>query len=99
MNTRTHVQMKRLTYAVALCALLGISACTTSPKHVDKQFGQSVRNMVQEQVYNPDTLKNPPLDVLTGMSSHKALNDIRKIYRASDINKQETKALKAPSID
>lgn len=71
--------------------LFATTACTT-PKMVDKQFGNSVRNMVKQQVHDPATLRNPPQDSVSGQNSQKAMLDQHKIYRTSDVSKQSTKA-------
>lgn len=73
-----------------LITVLATSACTT-PKMVDKQFGSSVRNMVKQQVYDPTTLRSPSSEQITGQNAQKAMLDQHKIYRTSDVSKQEAK--------
>jgi len=78
-------------FTCILLTVLATSACTT-PKMVDKQFGNSVRNMVKQQVYDPSTLRSPPTEQVQGQHAQKAILDQHKIYRTSDVSKSKTKA-------
>ena len=78
-------------FTCILLTALTTTACTT-PKMVDKQFGNSVRNMVKKQVYDPSTLRSPPTEQIEGQHAQKAMLDQHKIYRTSDVSKSKTKA-------
>jgi hypothetical protein len=52
--------------------------------------------MVNSQIYDRSTIKNPPMDVVEGMDSTKAISDLRKVYRKTDVNKQQIKLLDSP---
>ncbi len=58
-----------------------LSACTsTDPVRVEEDFGNSVRNMIQAQTYNPDAARNPPSEpptVLDGPKGSKVLDTYR----------------------
>ena len=71
--------------------LIFLSGCAWTHKHDPKPFGSSVRTMVKSQIYDRSTIKNPPTDVVEGMDSTKAISDIRKVYRKTEVNKQQLK--------
>ncbi len=83
--------MKFLTsITLLMLTALTTTACTT-PKMVDKQFGESVRNMVKSQVYYPSTINDPSTEQVTGQNAQKAMLDQQKVYRTSDVSKEKTK--------
>lgn len=43
--------MNRITVGIAIALLLG--GCTSEPKHLDAQFGSSVRDTIAAQTLNP----------------------------------------------
>ena len=73
--------------------ILFVTGCSLTQKHDPKKFGSSVRSMVNSQIYDRSTIKNPPLDVVEGMDSEKAISDLRKVYRKSEGNKKQLKVL------
>ena len=73
-----------------LITAFATSACTT-PTVVDKQFGDSARNMIKQQVYYTESLRHPPEEQLQGQNAQKAMLDMQKIYRISDTSKEEAK--------
>lgn len=83
--------MRFITCVTLLLITLFTTVACTTPKMVDRNFGNSVRNMVKHQVYDPATLRNPPSEQIAGQNGQKAILDQHKIYRTSDVSKQETK--------
>ena len=73
--------------------ILYVTGCSLTHKYDSKKFGSSVRTMVNSQIYDRSTIKNPPLDVVQGMDSEKAISDLRKVYRKSEGNKQQLKVI------
>ena len=71
--------------------IIFLSSCAWTHKYEPKKFGDSVRTMVKSQIYDRSTIKNPPMDVVEGMDSTKAISDLRKVYRKTDVNKQHIK--------
>lgn len=71
-----------------LSAALLITACTYSdPVRVEKDFGNSVRNMVKAQTYNPEASRHPPVDPPEGLDGTRG-NRALETYR-SDVAKPE----------
>jgi ABC-type oligopeptide transport system substrate-binding subunit len=70
----------KLSGAVLSAALL-LTACTRSdPVRVEEDFGNSVRNMVKAQTYNPEASRHPPVDPpkrLDGTKGNRALETYR----------------------
>lgn len=70
---------RTLWWAIAVVGLL--SACTsTDAVRVEEDFGNSVRNMIQAQTYNPEAARNPPSEpptVLDGPKGGKVLDEYR----------------------
>jgi len=67
----------------SLLALLLTTGCaiTQEPARVDEDFGNSVRNMVDAQIYNPAAAQNPPVNpplALDGQKGQNALEAYRK---------------------
>jgi len=67
----------------AVLALLLTAGCaiTQEPARVDEDFGNSVRNMVDAQIYNHAAAQNPPVDpplALDGQKGQNALEAYRK---------------------
>lgn len=44
----------------SLSATLLLAACATEPTATERAFGDSVRQMIAAQTYDPSTLTNPP---------------------------------------
>lgn len=44
----------------SLSATLLLAACASEPTMTERDFGNSVRNMIAAQTYDPSTLTNPP---------------------------------------
>jgi len=85
---------------IIFCVLfLFVTGCSLTHNYEPKKFGESVNSMVNSQIYDRSTIKNPPLDAVEGMDSNKAISDLRKVYRKSEGNKQQTKLITSPGKD
>ncbi|MGH8577227.1 MAG: hypothetical protein ACREXX_10385 [Gammaproteobacteria bacterium] len=74
--------MTKIWMAVSMqSAALLLGACTYSdPVRVEEDFGNSVRNMIKAQTYNPAAARNPPVEpptVLDGTKGNRALEAYR----------------------
>ena len=78
---------------------LFVTGCSLTHNYDPKKFGGSVKSMVNSQIYDRSTIKNPPLDAVEGMDSNKAISDLRKVYRKSEGSKQQTKLITSPGKD
>ncbi len=69
-------QIMRWAFVVGL-----LSGCaSTDAVRVEEDFGNSVRNMIQAQTYNPDAARNPPSEppkVLDGTVGRRVLETYR----------------------
>ncbi|MCF6293980.1 MAG: hypothetical protein L3J04_11360 [Robiginitomaculum sp.] len=77
-----------------LFLVIFFSGCASVQKNEPKKLGSSVRAMIKAQIYDRSTIKNPPLDVVEGMDSKKAIGNLRETYRKTMANKQQTKEIK-----
>ncbi len=79
--------MKKTTIAVSIpSAAFLLGSCTWSdPVRVEEDFGNSVRNMIQAQTYDPDAARNPAVEPPRGIDGTKA-NRTLDAYRG-DIGK------------
>lgn len=57
-----------------------MNACTSKPVKEHEQFGFTVRNMIKQQTFNPDTLLSPPSEQIVGLDSTKATTDRERAY-------------------
>lgn len=77
---------------VATFGLLLATGCTHSdPVRVEQDYGNSVRHMLNAQIYNPEAAEHPIIDPPRPLDGEKAEAVIRS-YR-SDVPKPETGAL------
>ena len=74
-----------------LASVSTLTACSfMDPVEVEEDFGQSVRQMVQEQIYDTQTAHQPALnapDVLDGVSGAYAIDGYRANAKTSRDNK------------
>ena len=56
----------------ALIVVSLTSGCATEPTATEADFGNSVRQMIRAQTYNPDTLENPSREPVTGLDGEYA---------------------------
>ncbi len=61
-------------YAAAISAAVLLAAgCTSNdPVRVEQDFGKSVRQMIDAQIYDPTAAHNPPVDPPTQLDGNKA---------------------------
>jgi hypothetical protein len=67
-------------------ALLG--ACAHEPTPVERNFGSSVRNMIEAQTYDPSTLSSPSTDTVDNGDGQR-LEGVLEVYR-TDVAKPES---------
>jgi hypothetical protein len=77
--------------AVLVASLL-LTACTRSdPVRVEQDFGNSVRNMIEAQTYNPEASRHPPVnppEVLDGTKGNRVIETYRgDIAKPAEIDK------------
>lgn len=66
--------------AVSLLAALLLGGCANQETLTERNFGESVRNMVRAQTYDPSTLSNPdstPVDGTDGQKIETAIETYR----------------------
>lgn len=63
-----------------LAATALLTACANEPTGVAKTFGDSVRNMIEAQTYDPSTLSTPPTETIDG-GEGKRLEAVLEVYR------------------
>ena len=62
-------------------ACLTLAACvTTDPTRVEEDFGNSVRHMVNAQIYDPEAARNPPKAPPMGIDGVQA-EAVMDVYR------------------
>ncbi len=68
-----------------LIFITGCSTTSTDPVRVEQDYGNSVRNMVQAQILDPEAAENPPEEAPTGLDGRNA-EAVLKSYRG-DVSK------------
>jgi hypothetical protein len=74
MNTR------KLSSAVLVTLSLGLAACVAEPTLTETNFGDSVRQMIEVQTYDPSTLTAPSTDPADS-SDGQRLENVLEAYR------------------
>jgi hypothetical protein len=59
-------------YAISLLLLAGCTQWNSDPTRLQADYGQSVRAMVNNQIYNPSKSQNPAALAPDGMEANKA---------------------------
>ena len=59
-------------YAISLLLLTGCAKWSSDPTRLQADYGQSVRSMVNNQIYNPSKSQNPAALAPDGMEANKA---------------------------
>jgi len=90
------IKLKPKKFFIFSALSLLVTGCSLTHNYDPKKFGGSVKSMVNSQIYDRSTIKNPPLDAVEGMDSNKAISDLRKVYRKTEGNKQQIKLLTSP---
>ena len=67
------------TSVLALFALI-IGCASTDPQRVEDDFGNSVRHMVDAQIYDREAAANPSTEAVTGMDGVQA-EAVMDVYR------------------
>ena len=76
--------MKKLANTLPLLLLSGfmLAGCTsTDPRRVENDFGESVRQMINAQLYDPEAAADPPLigvDTLDGPTAATTIDNYRR---------------------
>lgn len=67
--------------------MMSISACTTAPEYVEEDFGVSVRQMVEAQIYDMPTAINPgdiPPEIIDGVVVSETVQGYREEAKRKD---------------
>jgi hypothetical protein len=82
MSYKTQHQLRIL--LLAIIVMLGLNGCaewSSTPTRVQSNYGESVRSLVSNQIYNPQKAKNPATLAPDGMEGNKADTVLQKAYR------------------
>ncbi len=83
------VESKYVVQAACVFVLLG--GCSADPKYVEEDFGNSVRQMVAAQIYDPVTASNPaeePPELLDGAGASESVTGYRESARRRSTRNQ-----------
>jgi hypothetical protein len=75
-------RIRTLATPVGLLAVCLLGGCATEPTLTERNFGDSVRNMVQAQTYDASTLTNPSSAAIDGTDGQK-LESAVEVYRGT----------------
>lgn len=78
------IQHQLRLFLVAIIVMLGLNGCaewSSTPTRVQSNYGESVRSLVSNQIYNPDKAKNPATLAPDGMEGNKADAVLNSTYR------------------
>lgn len=70
---------KAMGIVVGSCLML--SACAPTSPRMDRQFGESVRMSIAQQILNPDAAANNVPDALDGMAARNSVDRYRNSFR------------------
>lgn len=73
---------------VGLPVVVLLGACTTEPTLTERNFGNSVRQMIQAQTHDPSTLATPSTETVES-SDGRRLENVLDAYR-TDVAKPES---------
>jgi len=85
--------IRKLFYGIAVVTLF--SGCSTNQNLLEQDFGKAYRNMVAEQIYDPNAAMNPPVEPPERLDGDRASNVI-ETYRKGETS--ETNMAPAVSI-
>lgn len=74
---------RKILKAVPLLAILLLGGCANQETLTERNFGDSVRNMVRAQVYDPSTLSDPSDEIVDGTDGQK-LETVVDTYRGAN---------------
>ena len=81
--------MKGSLAAVSLLAVLLLGGCANQETLTERNFGESVRNMVRAQTYDASTLSNPDSTPVDGTDGQK-LETVVEAYRSGNTGSTQT---------
>ena len=65
---------KMLAVAAAAASAAALTGCTTEPTLTERNYGVSVRQMIEAQTYDPSTLTNPSTETVDSSDGQRAGN-------------------------
>ena len=68
--------------------LLLLTACSNGMEVSDRDFGKSVRLMVQSQIYNKAAAANPTTKAPEGIDGNKSIADLEELERPVNAEKE-----------
>lgn len=68
---------------VAIAVITVFTGCSTTPNELELNYGKAYRNMIAEQIYNPDAALNPPTNPPESFDGERA-SDVLNKYRGDD---------------
>jgi type IV pilus biogenesis protein CpaD/CtpE len=71
----------------ALIVLTTLGACAHEPTALERNFGASVRNMIEAQTHDPSTLSSPSTETIE-QSDGRRLESVLDVYR-TDVAKPQ----------
>ena len=77
-------QSSRMPCVLLSISLMGLAGCaewSSTPARVEADYGNSVRSLVNNQIYNPDKAQHPAALLPNGMEGNKADTILQKAYR------------------
>jgi hypothetical protein len=75
--------------AVPLLAVCLLGGCANEETLTERNFGDSVRNMIRVQTYDASTLTNPPAEPVDGTDGQK-LEGVLETYRGENAGGTES---------
>ncbi|WP_045226558.1 hypothetical protein [Methyloterricola oryzae] len=89
MKQTTRQGAAKLALAIGLLSLQACAEWSATPARTEASYGDSVRNMVNNQTYNPAKAQHPEALAPDGIEANKADAILGKAYRG-DIGKPES---------
>ena len=65
-----------------------LTACSNGMEVADRDFGKSVRLMVQSQIYNKAAAANPTKEAPEGIDGNKSIADLEQLERPVNAEKE-----------
>ena len=94
--------MKATHATAAIGMALGLSGCIIDPTHVEDDFGNSVRQMVAAQIYDPEAATmpdpEPPL-LVDGVAASQSVIGYREDAKREDRTASSTDRVRILSVD
>jgi hypothetical protein len=78
------IQHQLRVFLLVIIVMLGLNCCaewSSTPTRVQSNYGESVRSLVSNQIYNPQKAKNPATLAPDGMEGNKADAVLNSTYR------------------